>query len=303
MHDKRAGVIWMLISAAAYSTFTIFGKNALDDLEPNQVLLWRFLVASPLAWAIVAVRARRGGPSPRDVAWWPRFAAGLVFGGTAWFAFAGLSRLSGALYVVIIYTYPGMVAIGTRLLGRPSSRHTWTAVLFIVVGIALTVPEVFDGGNKASVLGLIFTLANAITYAGYVIYSGTLVRGEGAADGIVASAWSFTGSLVAAVLISLATRSFGAPGSYSAISSMIGLGTVSTVVAGTAFFLGVRHLGPTPAALIASTEPVLTLIWVVLILDESLGAVQLAGAALVISGVLWSQRPDRASPRVQATSA
>jgi drug/metabolite transporter (DMT)-like permease len=48
--------------------------------------------------------------------------------------------------------------------------------------------------------------------------------------------------------------------------------------------------------LVATTEPVLTLIWVVLILDESLKPVQLLGAALVIVGVLWSQRAPRAQP-------
>ena len=56
------------------------------------------------------------------------------------------------------------------------------------------------------------------------------------------------------------------------------------------FFLGVRHLGPASAALVATTEPVLTLIWVVVILGDSLKAIQLLGAALVIIGVVWSQR-------------
>jgi len=55
-------------------------------------------------------------------------------------------------------------------------------------------------------------------------------------------------------------------------------------------------LGPSSAALVATTEPVLTLIWVVLILDETLKPVQLLGAALVIVGVLWSQRAPRAQP-------
>jgi len=63
-----------------------------------------------------------------------------------------------------------------------------------------------------------------------------------------------------------------------------------------AFFLGVRRLGPSSAALVATTEPVLTLIWVVSILNESLKPVQLMGASLVIVGVLWSQRAPRAQP-------
>jgi drug/metabolite transporter (DMT)-like permease len=38
------------------------------------------------------------------------------------------------------------------------------------------------------------------------------------------------------------------------------------------------------------------LVWVVLILNESLEPVQLSGAALVIVGVLWSQRAPRTQP-------
>ena len=286
----------MLISALAYSTFTVFGKNALKELEPNQVILWRFLMAAPLAWAIVAIRAMRGGPSARGVAWRPRFAIGILFGVAAWFGFAGLDRLSGALYIVIIYTYPAMVAIGSWLLGRPAPRHVWIAVGIIMIGIALTVPEIFGDGNRASVVGLIFTVANAIAYAIYVIYSERLVSGERAADGLVASAWSFTGSLAAAVVIAVVSQSFSGPSSFDAAAAMIGLSVVSTVIAGMSFFLGVRHLGPSHAALIAATEPVLTLVWVVVILGETLEGVQLVGAALVIIGVMWSQRPEISRP-------
>jgi drug/metabolite transporter (DMT)-like permease len=47
--------------------------------------------------------------------------------------------------------------------------------------------------------------------------------------------------------------------------------------------------------LVATTEPVLTLVWVVLILDESMKPVQLLGAALVVVGVLWSQRSTQST--------
>jgi drug/metabolite transporter (DMT)-like permease len=74
---------------------------------------------------------------------------------------------------------------------------------------------------------------------------------------------------------------------------MFGLALISTVIASMGFFLGVRHLGPASAALVATTEPVLTLIWVVIIFGDSLKAIQLLGAALVIIGVVWSQRTPK----------
>jgi drug/metabolite transporter (DMT)-like permease len=71
---------------------------------------------------------------------------------------------------------------------------------------------------------------------------------------------------------------------------MIGLALISTVVASMTFFLGLRHLGPASAALVATSEVVLGLMWVVLFLGDSLKVIQVLGAILVIIGVVWSQR-------------
>lgn len=293
----------MLTSAGAYSLFTVFGKNVLEEIETADVLLWRFLIAVPVAWVFIAVRSRMGGPGPLSVAWRPRFLAGFAFGAVAWMAFAGLDNLPAALYIVIIYTYPAMVAIGSWLLGKPTSRHIWIAVGITLLGIAFTVPEILSDASDATTFGVIMTLGNAALYAGYVLYSERLVTGDSGGDGLVASAWSLTGSLVFALIITVFSWPVQAPTTVGGVGSMIGLAVISTVVAGMAFFLGVRHLGPAPAALIAATEPVLTLIWIVTILHESLRAIQLLGAALVIAGVIWSQKPPNRNAAIQSTSA
>jgi drug/metabolite transporter (DMT)-like permease len=283
----------MLVSASAYSMFTVFGKTVLKELEAIDVLLWRFFIAVPAAWLFIVIRHQRGGPSPFSVAWKPRFAAGLVFGSVSWLAFAALDRMPGALYIVIMYTYPAMVAVGAYFLGRPTSKHVWMAIAITLVGIALTVPEVINGAGGATVVGLILTLGNALMYATYMILSERLVRGDQAGDGLVASAWSLTGSLAFAVVIAIVKWPPDFPDTLNGIGSMFGLALISTVIASMGFFLGVRHLGPASAALVATTEPVLTLIWVVIIFGDSLKAIQLLGAALVIIGVVWSQRTPK----------
>lgn len=293
----------MLTSAGAYSLFTVFGKNVLDEIGATDTLIWRFLIAVPVAWIFILVRHRLGGPGPLSVEWKPRFLAGVAFGAVAWMAFAGLERLPAALYIVIIYTYPAMVAIGSWLLGTPTSRHIWIAVAITLLGIALTVPEILDEAGDATFLGVIFTLGNAVLYAGYVLYSEQLVSGHKGGDGLVASVWSFTGSLAFGCLVLIFHWPLSSPTSLGGITSMIGLAVISTVIAGMSFFLGVRHLGPSSAALIAATEPVLTLIWIVLVLHESLAFIQLCGAILVIIGVIWSQRPPMRRASSHSTRA
>ncbi len=302
MTDKRSGITWILVSALAYSLFTVMAKRLLDEIGPTDVLFWRFVIASPVIWVVVLLRARaRRGPNPLHVEWHPRFAMGLLFGLLAWFAFVGVDKLPGDLYVIIIYTYPAMVALGARLLGKPATRQLWTALGIITLGIAFTVPEIFDGSQDAALFGFALTILNAALYAGYILYSERIVNDTKghhlAGDSFVAAAWGMVGSLIVATVVALASGGVEVPDTGLAIACMFGLGIISTVVSQTAFFLGVSKLGPAPAALVAASEPVMALTWLVLLLDESMRAIQVVGAALVIVGVVWSQRvrPEQAA--------
>lgn len=299
MSTKQRGVLWILASAGGYSLFTVFGKNVLEQLTASDVLFWRFVIAAPISWAIVAVRRRLGvGSSLRDVRWLPPYLAGVTFGLMAYFAFAALDRLSGAIYIVLCYTYPAMVAVGAWLLGKPTSRRLWGAIALTLVGVGFTVPEIEFGGDGRAAMGMLLTLGNSLIYACYILYSERLMTtpdvddptASRSNDGFVTAAWGMTGSLTFALILAAASGGVDAPTGAKFVWSMIGLGVISTVVAATAFLLAVARLGPAPAALFASIEPAITLLWIVLFLGETLVPIQIVGAALVIGGVVWSQR-------------
>ncbi len=307
MSSTRRGVLWILTSAFAYSLFTIFGKNVLEQLRTTDVLFWRFMIAVPISWSVVAFRRSRGvGASVRDVRWVPPFMAGVSFGLMAFVAFESLERLSGAVYIVLCYTYPAMVAIGAWFVGKPTSKQLWGAVALTLVGIALTFPEISSGTDGRAIAGMFLTLANSFIYACYILYSEKLVGTSASSttrqssrythDGFITAAWGVTGSLVVATIVVATVGGVDIPSGHKYVWSMLGLGVIGTVVSSTAFLLGVKYLGPAPAALVASIEPAITLVWVVLFLGESLAPIQLLGAALVISGVVWSQTSRRIRP-------
>lgn len=287
----RTGVLWVVTSAVSYSLFAVFSKSVLDDLRPTDVLFWRFVIATPTVWLWVAARRRSTGAGVRGAPPRPFFVAGLVFGVLALFAFAGLDHLSAALYTVIIYTYPAMVAIGSALLGRRPPRRVWLAVGVTLVGIALTVPQVFSDAD-ADAFGLVLTLLNALLYACYILGTARFVTPTDTGhrpDGVVASAWSTVGSLVFSAGV-VAVAGLRMPPDAGAWAGLVGLAVISTVLASTTFFLGLALLPPATAALVATLEPVLTLIWAMTILGEHLVPVQVVGAVLVLAGVVWSQR-------------
>jgi drug/metabolite transporter (DMT)-like permease len=73
------------------------------------------------------------------------------------------------------------------------------------------------------------------------------------------------------------------------------LAAVSTVGAISLFFAGLKRVGPTSASILATVEPVVTVMLAFVVFGERLGGVQLAGGALVLGAVLalnvpWSRR-------------
>jgi drug/metabolite transporter (DMT)-like permease len=293
--ERRTAVLWVLASAVSYSLFAVFSKQVFaNGLRATDLVVWRFALATPLAWMILLVRRRRGGPGPLEAPVRPMLLLGALFGVLALLAFTGLERIPAALYTVIIYTYPAMVAVGAWIMGRPAPRALWGALVLTMAGIALTVPEVFSAGGGATT-GLILTLSNAAFYAVYVLISGRLMgsgpssTGRRSFDGFATTTWSLTGSLLFALGVA-AVCGVRAPSSAGAMFGIVGLAVVSTVVAGATLMIGLGSLPAPTAATIATFEPVLTLIWAVTLLDETLQPVQLVGAALVLAGVTWAQR-------------
>ena len=71
------------------------------------------------------------------------------------------------------------------------------------------------------------------------------------------------------------------------------LAAVSTVGAIALFFGGLRRAGPTTASILATVEPLVTVLLAFLVFGETLGPVQLAGGALVLTAVLVLSAPVR----------
>jgi drug/metabolite transporter (DMT)-like permease len=68
---------------------------------------------------------------------------------------------------------------------------------------------------------------------------------------------------------------------------VIALSLVSTALAIAAFFAGLRLLGATLTSVLSTLEPVVSVALAALVLGESIGALQAAGGAIVITTAIW----------------
>lgn len=304
--NQLTGLLLVLFSAAGYAFFPIFTKFIYEysTFGAMDILVWRFVLATPIMWLILTAQraARRGvAPQPAPERPLPRLkliGMGALFAVTAGMAFLALERVPASLFTVLIYSYPALVALMSLFMGERLALVGWVALGLTLIGVILTVPDLgAEGGGD--LLGVLFTLGNALTYSTYIVISNRLLRGQTAL--LNASTWSITGSFLVLIFVMLIIG-LKDPGSIEAWLALIGLAVISTVLSISTFYAGMNRVGAPRAAIISTVEPVLTLILASLLIGETLQLPQVIGAALILSSVLLLQLGalTRAFPRKAA---
>lgn len=298
--EQRDGLLFILLAAAGYACFPILTKLIYTDptLTPLDVLTWRFLFATPLVWLTLRVILRVPPPT-RPVPRGRMMGLGVLFAVLAGAAFFSLSLLPASIYTVLLYTYPAMVAIISLALGDRLPVRGWLALGLTLIGVVLTVPNLGADGT-VTVEGLLITfIGNCALYAIYLVLSGRVLRGVTAVA--YASAWGITGSL-AAVLVLLVVRGVNIPTVPTAWLGLVALALVSTIIPSFAMLAGISRLGASRAAILSTTEPVMTVVLALLLLPgETMTPVQIIGGALIIISVVILQM--RGTPTATADAA
>ncbi|MBA3302003.1 MAG: EamA family transporter [Thermoleophilaceae bacterium] len=232
----------------------------------------------------------------------------LVFVGIAGLAFVhalyfvAIDRLQIGVALTIQYLAPLLILLWLRLAhGRRLAPALWGAVALSVLGCFFVVRayeiDAVDG------LGLLAALGSAVTFAIYIVGS---ERAGHRHEPVTTLVWAFGFATLfwalAAPWWSFPWEELGSLRNLALVAYVIVLGTLVPFVCMVA---ALRHVPAPRAAVVATLEPVLAAVLAWAIHDEKLAAVQLAGGAAVLLGVVWVQthRPDvgaEAAPPLRA---
>jgi drug/metabolite transporter (DMT)-like permease len=292
---RNLGTLLCLGSGAAFGAMAIFGKLAYGEgVTVGTLLSVRFALAAVLFWTLVAARGgvREVGALPgRDLG------IGLALGACGYALqagcyFAALQRIDASLLSLLLYTFPAMVAAAAIALGRERlDGRRGLALALASSGLVLVVAGA--GTGALDPLGAALAIGAAIVYSTYILVSDRVVARVApmALSALVCSAAAATLTVGSAALGELR------PGDVTLAGWgwLACLAAVSTVGAISLFFAGLKRVGPTSASILATVEPVVTVMLAFVVFGERLGGVQLAGGALVLGAVLalnvpWSRR-------------
>jgi drug/metabolite transporter (DMT)-like permease len=280
--NKITGAALIILSSMAYGAMPVMVRLAYaDGASTFTVLFLRFSIAAVFMLGIMAA-SRTAFPRGKML-------LALVLLGTIGYVaqslsyYLALSMASASLIALLLYLFPILVtAVSTLVFHEPLTRVKVVALVIALSGAALTIGPAGSG----SWLGIGMGLVNAVAYGVYILVSSRLLRSipplPASAVIILSAGVVYTGMAAA--------QGFRFPAHLSGWAAIIGLATVSTVLAIGLFLAGLQRIGPTTAAILGVVEPATAVLLAVLVLGESLSAGQVAGGALILSAVVLSAR-------------
>ena len=275
----RSGMLLALLAALGFSSLGILGKlSAQVGLPALAALPWRFglvaLLLLPWTWTFGLSWRTRGR----------MMGVGLLYCLATHAYFLALERISAPATSLLLYLAPAFVLLYTALGGRLPTRLQLGALALTVLGLLLVVG--LPGGQDRSTLGLGCGVLAAAVYGAYLLASERWLTGAPPLASTAAM------SLSAAVYFGVLDGINGqlvVPHGWPQWGVIVGMALLPTLLAVPALYGAIGRIGAARASLLATTEPLWTVLLAALVLHEPLRLAVLLGGACILGGAVLAQ--------------
>lgn len=294
--SRRSGALLVVAAAVLWSAGGVGVKVAVA--EPMVIAGLRSVFALAFMAVVVAVGLRRSGDGPAVIGALMR--RPLVWAAAASYALMvvcfvlAARRTTAANAIFIQYTGPIYVAVlGGPMLGERLTRRDLVAVAACVVGMGLTFGGELGGGRMA---GNLLAVVSSFGFAALPLLLRLdqnrllaqpsdlgAVRIAGHAPLVAMSLGNAIAAAVALpAMIAHPVTGEAAPRTLLVLAA---LGIFQIGVPYVLYAIAVRRLRALESSLIATVEPVLSPVWVVLATGEVPSALAMAGGAIIVTAV------------------
>ena len=294
--------VWLGIACALVDSIAFSGKPVLVKaayqygVDTTTLLALRMLFAAPL-FAIMAWWAGRMTErvTPREIGG----LAALGFIGYYLGSFldlAGLQYISAGFGRLILYLYPTLVLLlSAAFLRQPLRSRQLASLALSYAGIAMVFSaEARLGTDRMlTALGAMLVFGSAVSYAIYLVAGSRLVHKFGSVRFSAYASLIATGFVIGHFTATHPLQALVVDEHVYLLVTILAI--FSTVLPLWLMAEGLKRIGANQVALTGCIGPVATMAFAWLFLGEKISTVQMAGASLVLAGVLLiSLRPTNA---------
>lgn len=287
--SRRAAVLLMLLVVLIWGLNVTITKWTLAEFTPLAFTAIRFALASALL--LLVLYRREGSLRLPSGTFWPVVGLGLIGNSIYQLGFVfGLAHTTATNSGLVLASMPVMVAgLGAALRIERLTRHGVEGLVLATVGVVLVIASHGLGFSGTTMLGDLLTFGAVICWA---IFTLGVRRQSLPLSSLAITAWTVLAGSVPLVLMGIPSL-LAMDWSRTTAAGWGGVlysSAFSLVLAYIIWNRSIRVVGSNRTAIFACLTPVFAMLTAMLILGERPGAAQFAGGALVIAGVLLSQR-------------
>jgi drug/metabolite transporter (DMT)-like permease len=286
----------VVLAGACWAFAAVLAKYAFDRgvapvrLAEARVAIAVAALAPVLAW-------RRPGLLRPPPGTWPALATfGASVAAVNLTYYIAIDHLPVGVALALQYTGPAMLMAATAVAlrgngGAEPGRLGWGAAGLTLAG-AVLVSRALEGLGGLDLPGLSAGLASAVLFAAYLLSAE--LAGRRGAEPATTLLWGFVVAVaIWAVVVPWWSWPVGVLADPAVAAAVLGVGLVGTLLPFALAVGAVRVVSAATAGIAATSEPVFAVVFAWVLLGQRLNPAQLAGAALVVAGVLLAQLASR----------
>ncbi len=281
-----SGVFIGIVGIVLFSAKAIMVKLAYQyDVSTIHLLLFRMLFSLPFYIAI-ALYFKPKSPQnihKLDYLWIVCFGF-IGYYLASYFDFLGLKYIKAGLERIILFVYPTLVIIISKIfLKEKINSRQIIAILITYFGVVISFWGEIQIESDKTILGGTLIFLSALTYASYLVGSGWLIPKFGV---ILFTSYAMIVSSICVIIhYLLVDRENIFNYSYEVYALGFLMAIVSTLIPSFLVSLAIKKLGASNFSIIGSIGPISTIVLAFFILDERLSILQIIGAIIVIVGI------------------
>lgn len=276
------GILLIALSAIFFGFIGPLSVVAADEgLNRDSFLAMRFAMGFIGLFAWANYKGKFNGVKLNSLFTPFLLGAGFYFG-QSWLYFSAIPHIGVGMTGVLLYIYPAVIVVASWLVfKRPISSPLWISLVIALSGVVLCISG--SEINIKSYQGIFYALGAGLVYSSYLLIGESTIAKH---SPTVLAACTCLGASVSFFITSLVTEGFTPPTSTLGLGSIIAIAIPSTMLSILFLFEGIKILGSSKAAILATLEPVTAVAIGSGLMGEKLGLLPSLGIFLVLLSVV-----------------
>ncbi|MCF8714791.1 DMT family transporter [Joostella atrarenae] len=275
-----------ILGVVLFSAKAVMVKLAYQyNVSPVNLLMFRMLFALPFYILVLLFTKKSTVKHTKKDYLWLVFFGFIGYYLASYFDFLGLQYIKASLERIILFIYPTIVLILSRIfLKRPITKIQLIAILISYLGILVAFWDEVALDGTEFLMGAGFIFLSALTYASYLTGSDWLIPKFGV---VRFTSYAIIISCLSVVIHYALTEHTSLLGYHQNVYWLaILMAIFSTVIPSYLVSYCIKEIGASNFAIIAGLGPISTIILASIFLGESLTLLQFGGTILVIVGIV-----------------